>query len=130
MKKYENPIVIEPFKRCTMCPTVWQTRDDFLSDPDVTLVGYQAHFEELKAGLVLFNHACKTTMALDVEELCDLYEGPIFKQRATGSPNCLGYCLRRDEVRPCPAQCAVNRVSPSLTHSFSVPRNSLSLYTL
>jgi len=88
-----------------MCKAVWQTRDDFLSDPDIELIGYQAHFEELKAGFLLFNHVCHTTLAIAVDALCDLYDGPIFQQRATGGPDCQGYCLRREELRPCPACC-------------------------
>ena len=94
-----------PFKRCTFCGTVWRTRDDFLSDPDVVLIGYQAHFEDLKAGLLLFNHSCHTTLAIKVECFQDLYNGPIFRQRAMGGPDCLGYCLRRSELRPCPVHC-------------------------
>ena len=45
-----------PFKVCTSCKHVWPERDDFLSDANVELVGYQPHFEELVAGLLLFNH--------------------------------------------------------------------------
>jgi len=101
----ENSAAMEPFKRCTCCQAVWRTREDFLSDPEVGLIGYQAHFEELKAGLLLFNHSCRTTLAIEVECFQDLYAGPIFQQRATGGPRCLGYCLSRSELRPCPAQC-------------------------
>jgi hypothetical protein len=95
----------EPFKRCTCCSVVWQTREDFLSDPEVELVGYQAHFEKLTAGLFLFNHSCHTTLALDVEDFRGLYTGKVFRDRATGGPDCKGYCIHRDELRACPAQC-------------------------
>lgn len=105
MTKEADAAGVEPFKQCTCCPVNWRTRDDFLSDPDVELIGYQAHFEDLKAGLLLFNHSCKTTMAIDVAAFCDLYDGPVFKERHTGQPSCQGYCLRRDELRPCPNRC-------------------------
>jgi hypothetical protein len=95
----------EPFKRCACCQAEWRTRDDFLSDPEVGLIGYQANFEELKAGLLLFNHSCRTTLAIEVACFQDLYDGPIFQQRATGGADCLGYCLNRSELRPCPAFC-------------------------
>ena len=73
---------------------------------DVELVGYQPHFEELVAGLMLFNHLkCGSTLALTVKELQDLYAGEVFKKRLTGSTECLGLCLHRDELKPCPAQC-------------------------
>jgi hypothetical protein len=93
------------FLQCTCCRAVWRTRDDFLADPEVKLVGYQVHFEELTAGLFLFNHSCGTTLALEVEDFCGLYHGPVFRARATGGPNCKGYCQRRDELRVCPTEC-------------------------
>jgi hypothetical protein len=95
-----------PFKVCSSCQHVWQARDDFLADTDVELIGYQPHFEELVAGLLLFNHLkCGSTLALTVEDLQDLYTGEIFKKRLTGSTECLGLCLHRGELKPCPNMC-------------------------
>jgi len=105
MSKEKRSPASRPFKRCSACAAVWNKRDDFLSDPAIELVGYQACFEDLKAGLLLFNHSCHTTLAIDVACLRDLYNGPVFEQRATGGPTCLGYCLYRSELRPCPAIC-------------------------
>ncbi len=42
------------FKVCPMCHANWETREVFLSDPDVVLVGYQALFEDLQAGPIPF----------------------------------------------------------------------------
>jgi hypothetical protein len=61
------------FKRCTLCGTVWQRRDDFLADPTVILDGYQGSLRGLltgrqKRGLLLFTHridGCGTTLACD-----------------------------------------------------------------
>ena len=110
---------MEPFKRCTCCQAVWRTRDDFLSDSAVGLIGYQAHFEELKAGLLLPNHSRHTTLAIEVEVFQDLYDGPIFQQRATGGSNCLGYCLQRTELRLCPVHCE----SASVREILQIVRN-------
>jgi len=93
------------FKACTSCRVEWETREDLLSDPAVTLAGYQADFEELEAGFFLFNHSCSTTFALGVDVFKELYEGPVFSERRTGAADCPGYCLRKDELRPCPAHC-------------------------
>jgi hypothetical protein len=93
------------FKSCPLCGEVWATRDDLLGDPAVVLVGYQVSFIELMAGLFLFTHACGTTFAIPVAGVADLYDGPIFALRATGSAECPTYCLQADELRPCPAQC-------------------------
>jgi len=93
------------FMTCSKCGASWSTRNAFLSDPGVQLVGYQAHFKKLVTGFSLFNHSCKTTMALKVSRFTDFYEGPIFMKRRTGSDECPGYCLREDCKLACPAEC-------------------------
>lgn len=94
-----------PFKTCS-CGAEWADREAFLSDPDIQLVGYQADFEELQLGLILFNHrSCRTTLALRVSVFRDLYDGPVFETRATGGPDCPGYCLHTGNLNPCPALC-------------------------
>jgi len=93
------------FKACS-CGTVWRTRDAFLADPDVQIIGYAPHFEELQLGWLHFNHdACRSTMAMQVVEYADLYGGPVFEDRRAGTRDCPGYCLRADELRPCPVAC-------------------------
>ena len=42
--------------------------DAFLGDPRIEIIGYQAHFEELKLGIFLFNHICKATLAIQVDK--------------------------------------------------------------
>ena len=41
------------FKKCTVCDFEWALRDDFLSDRNIEIIGYQVHFEELAEGLFL-----------------------------------------------------------------------------
>ena len=93
------------FKECQVCNTRWQTRDQFIADADIVLVGYQANFVVLDKGLFLFNHSCHGTLSVQVQEFADLYDGPIFLERKTGSDSCAGYCLHRNDLQPCPAQC-------------------------
>ena len=93
------------FKDCPLCEFRWETRDSFLRDSDLSLVGYQVHFEELTAGLFLFNHSCNGTLAIEAGAFRDLYDGPVFVERATGSEECPEYCLRREQLDPCPVQC-------------------------
>ncbi len=100
----------QPFKKCTTCGTQWHTRDQWLTDPDLKLVGYQVNFKGLKTGVLMFNHSCRTTLALYAEDFADLYNGPIFKERATGSEKCPGHCLHRGDLEPCPAICECNYI--------------------
>lgn len=95
----------ETFKLCTNCNTSWESRESFLSDPNIELVGYQVSFKNLKLGYFLFNHSCKSTIAIHAGEFADLYDGPIFKERHTGDASCLGYCMHKSNLRPCPVQC-------------------------
>lgn len=94
------------FKECTMCGKVWRERGELLSDRDVRVSGYIAHFKELELGLFLFNHeSCKSTLAVKAKRFIDLVTGPIFVERMTGREECPGYCLHKNELRPCPAKC-------------------------
>ena len=77
-----------------------------MADPATVPIGYQAFLPDLELGLFLFNHEpCGTTMALQAGAFSDLHAGPVFAQRLTGSAICVGYCLQRSEVRPCPNEC-------------------------
>lgn len=94
------------FKKCTCCGHEWSSRADFLSDPQIVIVGYQADFDSLRHGLFLFNHlACGTTMALQAKTLADLYLGPRYKGQMTGTSQCAGLCLAKENLEVCPASC-------------------------
>jgi hypothetical protein len=93
------------FKKCPKCSFQWDRRLDFLQDPRLEPIGYQVNFKSLAAGIFLFNHDCKGTLAIPAREFQDLYHGPIFKDRATGSPECTEKCLHQGDLTPCPAQC-------------------------
>ena len=93
------------FKVCTFCGAPWATREEFIKDPELELVGYQSNFNNLEAGLFLFNHSCGTTIAIPVEKFTDLYNGPIFSEAKTGSDECLGLCKQRRNLQACPVKC-------------------------
>jgi hypothetical protein len=94
------------FKECSMCTEIWCTRDEFLSDPNLTIKGYMANFDHLELGIFLFDHKiCKTTLAIQASQFTDMYNGPIYKRRLTGIEDCPEYCLVKKELKPCPAEC-------------------------
>jgi hypothetical protein len=99
--------MMNSFKICPHCGKTWLNRDVFLEDPGLEVIGYQVDFEAIEAGLFLFNHHdCKTTLAVRAGSFKDLHHGPFFSERNTGLDSCPGYCLRRQELEPCPAECA------------------------
>ncbi len=94
-----------PFKVCS-CGANWPTREAFLADAGVRLVGYQVDFEALHLGLLLFNHLpCRTTLALEAGRFRDLAKGPVYLECATGGAECPGHCLHQDNLEACPARC-------------------------
>jgi hypothetical protein len=93
------------FKECSSCFNHWKTREDFLADPDVSLLGYQVHFEDLETGWFMFNHKCGTTLAFTVATFSSLYDGPVFTEHIHESGNCPDYCRRSRDLSPCPLQC-------------------------
>lgn len=111
------------FKICSQCGFVWPGRTSFLSDPALCLVGYQVHFEELTAGLILFNHSCGTTLSVQTKEFQDLYSGPMFTERLTGTEECQGFCVHENELRPCPAKCECAYVREVLQVISNWPKN-------
>jgi hypothetical protein len=94
------------FKKCTCCNHPWVSRDEFLEDSKLQLVGYQVNFGELELGYFLFNHlTCLSTIAVPAGMFRDLYDGPVFSERKTDTENCPGYCGDRDILDPCDQEC-------------------------
>ncbi len=93
------------FKKCPSCGFEWNNRENLLSDPDVEIVGYQVNYIRPSAGYFLFNHSCKGTFSVQADYFEDLYDGPVFTKCAAWSHECPDYCLRRDDLRPCPIHC-------------------------
>jgi len=95
----------QPFASCSNCRFTWQTRADFMADRGLTVIGYQVNFSCLTAGFFLFNHVCRGTFAVGVQDFADLYQGEMYQDRATGTDQCPGYCLQLGNLQPCPARC-------------------------
>jgi len=93
------------FKKCSKCHWNWISRDIFLEDPNLKIIGYQTNFLNLELGAFLFNHSCGTTMSILAKDFVDLYHGPVYRERAVGSETCPGFCLRKEELRPCEVNC-------------------------
>lgn len=93
------------FKKCSSCGQGWVTRENFFEDPALKLIGYQVNLDHLEEGYLLFNHSCGTTLSVIAGAFKDLYHGPIFSERLTNTDECPQYCLRKAELRACPAKC-------------------------
>ena len=93
------------FKTCQVCQRNWQTRQDFIADQEIFLIGYQANFVAVEKGVFLFNHSCGGTLGLGVQVFADLHDGPVYTERKTGSDSCPKYCLHSSVLKSCPERC-------------------------
>ncbi len=114
---------MNPFKICTKCAYTWRDIGDFLKDPAICLVGFQANLYENEPGLYLFNHIleenqCDTTLTVDVETFFSLYKGTMFKDLKFKSPECEGHCTRVEDLSRCPVECK-NAVAREIMQVFS-----------
>ena len=115
----------EHFKECKVCGFVWKNRDDFLSDPNIETVGYQPHFRNFVTGNFLFNHTCKTTLAICAAEFKDLYKGPIFEDRAKRENDRAYPCLRLCNRYSCRSTCECDYVNELLKMFRNWPKDFL-----
>ena len=113
---------MDPFKICPKCAYTWNVRDDFLEDPSICLVGFQASFKETEPGHYLFNHIlegkhCGTTLAVEVEAFLSLHKGTMFTEIKFESPMCELHCTRVDDLAQCPVECK-NAIAREIMQAF------------
>jgi hypothetical protein len=114
---------MDPFKICPKCSHTWNTRDDFLKDLSICLIGFQASFKETESGHYLLNHNsggnhCGTTIAVEVEAFLSLHKGTMFTEIKFESPMCELHCTRVDDLSQCPVECK-NAVAREIMKAFS-----------
>ena len=114
---------MNPFKICSKCGYIWKVRDDFLKDPFICLVGFQANSIETESDYYLFNHMlegdqCNTTLAVEVEVFLSLHKGPRFTEIKFESPQCELHCTRVEDLSQCMVECK-NAVAREVMQTFS-----------
>ncbi len=95
---------------CPKCGYEWRTRDEFVNDPAISVIGFMADFKDFNKGAYLFNHipvhtACNSTLAVYVSSFLDLYDGPAHADLKAGSDECPGHCASVEDLERCTAHC-------------------------
>ncbi len=108
------------FKICPLCKHEWDTRENFLGDRYLSIIGFMADEDSLEKSAYLFNHVlpgkkCGGTLAVTVDQFLDLYDGPLYEDLKLGSQECSGYCARVDVLERCNAECR-NAVARKIIH--------------
>ena len=96
-----------------MCGKVWETFNEFLSDPDIKVNGYQAFLREPEKGLILFTHDredCGTTVSFEPGRLIKYYDIPRYPESQFGTEACEGHCLVQTDLEACSQNCSMRWV--------------------
>jgi hypothetical protein len=105
------PITSDYFKQCSYCNKTWISRDEFLGDSDIRLIGYQPHYKNMEEGLFLFNHLiCNSTLSIVSQKFRDLYTGPLYassklEDEPLNYDDCPDFCLFKNKMKGCLQQC-------------------------
>jgi len=95
------------FKKCD-CGKTWKTRDEFLRDKLVKIVGYQPDFVNRKYNHFLFRHrakSCGQLLAVRASAFSDLREKGCPNELCAGKENCPRYCMNTLDLRVCSVAC-------------------------
>jgi hypothetical protein len=101
------------FKQCGHCQKTWHSREAFVKDRELILVGFQAFFHDADEGLFLFNHAvagCGTTVAVKAGEFKDLSPSAQHPDTVPAQVLCPGNCLRPGDLESCSVACELHWV--------------------
>lgn len=114
------------FRKCH-CGRTWKTRDDFLRDRDVKIVGYQPDFVTGKYNHFLFQHrakSCGRFFGIRASDFGDLREKECSNDLCVGQEGCPGYCTNTFDLRVCSVTCrnATDRMLASKLRSRRILR--------
>ena len=98
-----------PFQKCGSCGKAWQHWRDFILDPGVRLLGFQAVSTLPDANLIVFEHRCGSTVSVLAKRL-----RPFFPAIANEPPlpalfdseSCNHYCRSMENLEICDRPCA------------------------
>jgi hypothetical protein len=99
----------QPFQKCGSCEKQWNRWLEFILDPDVRLIGFQAISDLPDANLLVFEHRCGSSISVfakrlrhnlsDTEQAIDL-------PRLFGKEGCNSYCQSLENLEACDRPCA------------------------
>jgi hypothetical protein len=92
-----------------MCGHRWATREQFLEDPTIRLVGLQVVGNLPDANVVIFEHTCGTSVSILAKRLHDLL-GPVAPDEwplalLFGTKDCHGLCTDLANLDGCDRPC-------------------------
>lgn len=98
-----------PFQICRSCRRAWSTWDSFVQDPALRLLGLQAVVTHPDVNLLVFEHACGSSVSVLSRRLRHLLPEPAAGEppaRLLGTDQCRGHCLHLGDLAACDAPCS------------------------
>ena len=114
------------YRKCD-CGKTWKTRDTFLRDKTVKIIGYQPDFINHKYNHFLFQHKtkdCGILFAVRASDFSDLREKECPNELCFGHDDCPQYCTDTFDLRVCSVTCrnASDRIIASKIRSRRILR--------
>jgi hypothetical protein len=100
---------VRPFQICGSCKDVWPAWDNFVLDPAVRLLGFQSDLIHPDVNLLVFEHACGSSISILSKRLRHLLPEPQPGDpavRLLGTDQCRGHCLLLGDLEACDAPCS------------------------
>ena len=98
----------EPFRACGACRERWATSAAFLEDARLSVVGLQVAEHMPEANLLVFEHACGSSVSVRASRLRFLLPDPAEGgdlPSLWGTEECQQLCRRLDEWKACDRPC-------------------------
>ena len=129
-----EPITVAPtapIRTCGSCGSQWQRWNDFFQDPKVRILGLQVVPDLPEANLMVFEHACGSTISVLASRLRHLVAGSRPAADAPslyGSDACGQECRLIENLNLCDRRCrnSTDRQLAILIHAVKQGRTQLS----
>ena len=95
------------FKVCGSCRRAWVTWEEFVTDPEVRLLGLQSRASVPDATVLVFEHWCGSSVSILTRRLRHLVpDHPAARWPSLrGTDECPGRCLEVSDHGPCDQHC-------------------------
>jgi hypothetical protein len=100
-----------PFRLCGSCMTEWPSWYDFVVDPEIRLLGLQAVPNVPDGNLLVFDHACGTSISLLVRRIRPFLEQEDVShpEEPLGYEECRRHCPELKDLVACDRPCVKAR---------------------
>ncbi len=122
----DEVIPVTPFQTCGSCRRQWDQWTDFVLDPEVRLIGFQAFPGLPDANLLVFEHLCGSSISILIKRLRHHFMTPgesTGLDSLFGTETCLGHCRYLEDLEACDRPCINARDRQLIRRLLEMRRN-------